>query len=214
MTLSVAVAQLAGFVLFSGGSVCFVWMAWAEDWVLPLQLGCATWIGGCMPYLWVSLRNEYLGEGGHLSNTLQVGGMLGWAVGSAFAFHDDLDFGLQVTNGGFLAGSACLLSDALWQARQLLAPAPVARDERASLLADLLAGVFYMLAGGFGGYATQSVELIRFGNVCWLVGSLISGVRPCLALCGKRPGYGSGAPARRTCTKSVELEAGCTTSAV
>ena len=52
---------------------------------------------------------------------------------------------------------------------------PVDRDERISLAADMTAGVFYVLAGGFGGYAVDSTELMRFGNVCWLVASLRPG---------------------------------------
>ena len=52
--------------------------------------------------------------------------------------------------------------------------------EQVSLSADLIVGVF-MLAGGFGGYAVDSMELMQFGNVCWLVGSLISGTRPIIA---------------------------------
>ena len=179
----VPLVQLLGAILFSVGSACFVWMAWADEWVLPLRLGCALWIAGCVPYVFLALRSELLREatelGDHLSVALQIGGMLGWAIGSAFSFLDDLDFGLQVTNGGFLAGSACLFLDALLQARAL----PRAeRDEQASLLADLIAGVFYVLAGGFGGYAVESVALMQFGNVCWLAGSLVSAVRPCLAL--------------------------------
>ena len=111
--------------------------------------------------------------------------MLSWAFGSSFAFHDDLDTALAVTNGAYLAGSACLLSDALLQGRPLCSAGPSARDEQISLLADLLAGLFYVLAGGFGGYATD-LALLRFGNCCWLVGSLISGVRPSLALAASR----------------------------
>ena len=80
---SVAVSQLVGAMLFSCGSACFVWMAWVVDWVLPLKLGCAVWIVGCVPYLWPPLRNSYLGiKGTRVSNGLQVGGMMCWAVGS------------------------------------------------------------------------------------------------------------------------------------
>ena len=158
-------------------------MAWVwttDYWVLPWRLGAGLWIGGCVAYLWPPLRSEYLRDGGHVSNALQVGGMLGWAVGSAFAFHDDTDIGAQACNAGYLGGSALLLLDALLQARQL-SSATCSRGEKVSLIADLLAGIFYVLAGAFGGYATH-LSLIRFGNVCWLIGSVISGVRPCLAL--------------------------------
>ena len=65
--------------------------------------------------------------------------------------------------------------------------------------ADLIAGVFYVLAGGFGGYAVDSMELMQFGNVCWLVGSLISGTRPILALCR---------PAAATKATDVEMRNG------
>ena len=189
---SAAIAQLVGAGLFILGSACFVWAAWAEDWVTPFQIGCGIWLAGSMPYLWLPLRSEYLGtdSGGstaarfaaHLSNMLQVAGMLSWVVGSGFAFHDDLDAGLIFTKAGFLAGSACLLCDAILQARELRS---VTRDERSSLLADMLAGVFYMLAGGLEGYA-EDLGLMRFGSCCWLVGSLCSGVRPCLALSAGR----------------------------
>ena len=205
---SIAVAQLVGFVLFSIGSACFVWMSWVDDWVLPLRLGCGLWIGGCVPYLWPPLRNAYVGPSPrtHLSNALQVIGMLCWAVGSACAFHSDLDTYIWYTNGGFLSGSVCLLSDALLQCSPEWPNGPGTRDEQVSLLADLFAGLCYVLAGGFGGYATEP-GLLRFGNACWLVGSLISGTRPCLALCAKNE---SDSP---TC-KSVELEAvACSTSA-
>ena len=175
------IVQLVGAVLFTFGSACFVWQSWVDDWLLPMRIGCAAWIGGAMPYFLPPLRNEYYGEGSHLSNALQVGGMLGWAIGSSFAFLDDLDTGLPVTNGGFMAGSACLLVDALLQARHLRSGAATPRNEKISIVADLLAGMFYVLAGAFGGYATE-VGLLRFGNVCWLVGSLFSFARPCLAL--------------------------------
>ena len=198
--ISVALSQLVGAILFSLGSACFVWSAWADEWVTPWRIGCALWIGGCVPYFWPPLRNERLGEGTHISNALQVIGMLAWAVGSGFAFHHDVDFGMQVTNAGYLIGSACLLLDPLLQARQLFS-ATTAGDEKVSLVGDLLAGLFYTLAGAFGGYASD-VALIQFGNVCWLVGSLISGTRPCVALYARRGGATSaGAPA-----KSVELE--------
>ena len=55
---SVTIAQLIGAVLFAVGSAFFVWMAWADDWVLPWRVGCALWIVGCVPYLWPPLRQE------------------------------------------------------------------------------------------------------------------------------------------------------------
>jgi len=202
--VSVAVTQLIGAVLFAAGSACFVWMAWADEWVLPWRIGCVLWIFGCVPYLWPPCRQEYFGPrtaAAHLSNVLQVCGMISWAVGSAFAFLDNVDTAMQVNAAGYLAGSACLLCDAVLQARAFCSASPVPRDERFSLLADLFAGLFYVLAGVFGGYA-KDTALLRFGNVCWLVGSLISGVRPCLAiLAGMRRGRPT---AGRTC---VELEA-------
>ena len=169
-----------------------------------------------MPYLWPPLRNQRVGAGTLVSDALQVGGMLSWMVGSAYGFHSNLDdIGLPVTNGGFLAGSSCLLADALLQARQFRLATPIERDEKVSLLADLLAGVLYVLAGGFGGYAMET-GLIRFGNCCWLAGSLIGVTRPCLALT-------KGVRKRRAAcahpADSVELQAattneGTTTSAV
>ena len=212
--LLVAVAQLVGAILFSIGSACFVWMAWADDWVLPLRLGCGFWIGGCLPYLWPPLRQELFEPRtavASLSDALQVGAMLSWAIGSGFAFREDLDEALKVTNGGFMAGSACLLCDALLQTAQACCSVPaVDRDERISLAADAIAGVLYVLAGGFGGYAVDSTELLRFGNVCWLLGSLISGTRPCLTISALRrkraPGSRQGHPSAST-PKSMELEA-------
>lgn len=201
----IAVAQLVGATLFSIGSACFVWMAYVDEWLLPLRLGCAFWLGGCVPYLWPPLREELRGTDAHASNVLQVCGMLAWAVGSAFAFLDDLDTALEVTDGGFLAGSVCLLCDPLLQAHaQHRSGTPADRDERASLLADVLAGLFYVLAGAFGGYA-EDLGLVRFGNCCWLVGSLISGTRPCLALFA-RARRGRAASAKSAVLR-VELEA-------
>ena len=55
---SVTIAQLIGAVLFAVGSAFFVWMAWADDWVLPWHVGCALWIVGCVPYLWPPLRQD------------------------------------------------------------------------------------------------------------------------------------------------------------
>ena len=211
---SVAIAQLIGAVLFSCGSACFVWMAWVDDWVLPLRLGCGAWIGGCLPYLWPPLKQELLGSlttVAHASNALQVGGMLSWAIGSAFAFRDDLDSALLVTNGAFLAGSVCLLCDSLLQAWPFCSTTPSTRCKQISLLLanlDVHAGLFYVLAGGFGGYASET-SLLRFGNCCWLVGSLISGVNPCLALyAGAQGGERSScAPPAGDTPKTVELEA-------
>ena len=187
---SIPIAQLIGAVLFAFGSACFVWAAWAEDWVQPFRVGCMAWICGCLPYLWPPLRNELADVGtgadastaerfaAHLSNALQVAGMLSWVVGSAYAFQEDIEVGIVVTKAAYLTGSACLLCDALMQAREFGA---ASRNERVSLLADVLAGLFYVLAGGFEGYATE-VGLMRFGSCSWLVGSLFSCVRPCLAL--------------------------------
>ena len=211
---SVAIAQLIGAVLFSCGSACFVWMAWVDDWVLPLRLGCGAWIGGCLPYLWPPLKQELLGSlttVAHASNALQVGGMLSWAVGSAFAFRDDLDSALLVTNGAFLAGSVCLLCDSLLQAWPFCSTTPSTSGKQISLLLanlDVHAGLFYVLAGGFGGYASET-SLLRFGNCCWLVGSLISGVNPCLALSAGAQGgeRSSCAPPAGDTPKTVELEA-------
>ena len=79
---SVAISQLVGAVLFTFGSACFVWAAWAEDWVQPFRVGCMAWICGCLPYLWPPLRNELADVGtgadastaerfaAHLSNAL------------------------------------------------------------------------------------------------------------------------------------------------
>ena len=180
--MSVPVSQFIGAVLFSYGSACFVVMAWVEDWVLPLRMGCAAWICGCTLYLWPPLRQELSKDGKHhASNFLQTAGMLSWAVGSAFAFDDDqIVAGLPATNAGYLAGSACLLFDALLQSRQFCLATLSSRNERISGIADVIAGFFYTLAGGFGGFSTK-LELIQFGNCCWLVGSVISFVRPCLA---------------------------------
>ena len=211
--LVVAAAQLVGAILFSIGSACFVWMAWVDEWVLPLRLGCGFWIGGCLPYLWPPLRQELfepLTAVAHLSDALQVGAMLSWAVGSGFAFCDDLDEALKVTNGAFLAGSSCLLCDALLQASNAFRSiAAIDRDERISLATDAIAGIFYVLAGGFGGYAVGSTELLRFGNVCWLAGSLISATRPCLAVsAGRRSRRRTAGRRAAACApKSVELEA-------
>lgn len=220
---SVAIAQLIGAVLFSCGSACFVWMAWVDDWVLPLRLGCGAWIGGCVPYLWPPLRQELLGSlttVAHASNALQVSGMLSWAVGSAFAFRDDLNTALLVTNGAYLAGSACLLVDALLQAWPFCSSTPSTGGQQISQLLtnlDVHAGLFYVLAGGFGGYASET-SLLRFGNCCWLVGSLISGVNPCLDLSAgaQRRERASCAPPVGETPKGVELEAkaACTVSAV
>ena len=58
---------------------------------------------------------------------------------------------------------------------------PITRNDRASLAADVLGGYFYVMAGAFGGY-TKDIGLIRFGNICWIPGSLFYFVRPCLAL--------------------------------
>ena len=81
--------------------------------------------------------------------------------------------------------------------------------------ADVIAGVFYVLAGGFGGYAVSSTELLRFGNVCWLVGSLISGTRPCLAVSSgmRSRRRTAGRRAAAYAPKSVELEAEAVVSA-
>ena len=216
---SVAIAQLIGAVLFSCGSACFVWAAWVDDWVLPLRLGCGFWIGGCVPHLWPPLKQELLGSltaVAHASNALQVGGMLSWAVGSAFAFRDDLDTALLVTNGAYLAGSACLLCDALQQAWPFCSNTPSTCGKRVWLLLanlDVHAGVFYVLAGAFGGYASEAA-LLRLGNCCWLVGSLISGVNPCLALCAgaQRGARASSAPHAEDTPKNVELEAKAATA--
>ena len=54
----VAIVQLIGAILFSIGSACFVWMAWADEWVLPLRLGCGLWIGGCVPYTFLAVRGS------------------------------------------------------------------------------------------------------------------------------------------------------------
>ena len=171
---SVAISQLLGAVLFAFGSACFVWSSWVDDWVLPMRIGCGSWIGGCVPYLWPPLVNERkpAAERMHISNVLQVCAMLSWAVGSAFAFVDDIDSALPVVSANYLAGSTCLLCDALLQGQLAMtlaqlnsAAAPIARDERVSLVADVLAGIFYVLAGAFGGYATLP-GLLRFGNAC------------------------------------------------
>ena len=71
----VAIAQLLGALLFAAGSACFVWMAWVDDWVTPWRIGCALWIGGCVPYLYPPLASECDGADAfdHVSNVLQVG---------------------------------------------------------------------------------------------------------------------------------------------
>ena len=42
---------------------------------------------------------------------------------------------------------------------------------------DTLAGVCFCVAAGFGGYSTVR-DLVIFGQVCWLAGSLLGFVRP------------------------------------
>ena len=120
----------------------------------------------------------------------------------------------------YLAGSACLLVDALLQAWPFCSSTPSTGGQRISQLLtnlDVHAGLFYVLAGGFGGYASET-SLLRFGNCCWLVGSLISGVNPCLDLSAgaQRRERASCAPPVGETPKGVELEAkaACTVSAV
>ena len=181
MASSSVVAQLIGATLFTLGSGCFAWQAFVDDWVDIFKTGCALWIGGCVVYLWPPLYNQYNKKGVRIGDLLQLAGMVAWIVGSAYGFHDDLDsVGLPVVRGGFLAGSVCLLLDALLQVLHA-ARTPGAQNEMFSVAADVLAGLFYMIASVLGGFATD-IRLVRIGNLCWIPGSLLYFVRPCLAL--------------------------------
>ena len=86
----IAITQLLGAILFTIGSAAFVWMSFAEEWVLPLRLGCGLWIGGGLLYLWPPLRSEWFGTNVHASNALQTCAMLNWVVGSAFSYAADV----------------------------------------------------------------------------------------------------------------------------
>ena len=76
------------------------------------------------------------------------------------------------------------------------------------------AAVLYVLAGGFGGYGPSS-GLLRFGNCCWLLGSLISGTRPCLSLYSACACASTvvGAGAHDTCSTSGSVELNAKTEA-
>ena len=83
----------------------------------------------------------------------------------------------------YLTGSAFLLVDAFFQFHlQRYFLTVLVSDERSAVLADFIAAVFYVIASAFGGYATRPM-VIRVGTCCWVVGSLISTVRPCRFLC-------------------------------
>ncbi len=167
-----------------------------NDWLLALRIGAGTWIAGCVPYLWPPLKmylpsksgsgsDEKMSWNDHAGAFLQTAGMVAWAIGSAYAFRASVEKdGSSETDVGYLIGSSCLLVDALVQ-MYCSHMATVESDERKSMYGDLAAGVFYVVAGALSLTCCDNAALLglfQFGNCCWVVGSVFSFTRPCLAL--------------------------------
>lgn len=165
-TTRILVAGFVGGLLFSVGSACFVASSFITDWLPSFRAGCIIWIVGCLPYVYLSLLDVCSSRWRVLSVVLQNGGLGCYVVGCILGLLKTPP--LVEINAIFAAGSASLTVDIL------IADAIRPRPERCGKLSNLqlLACAFFCLAAGFGGYST-GVALIRFGQFCWLIGSMI-----------------------------------------
>ena len=168
-----AAAELVGALLFCGGACFFIAQAFVTDWVGPFRAGCGIWIAGCVPYTLLALLGAQSAP--LLRSALVVGGMLCYATGCALAFSADVNAAVRWINLLFAIGSPLLLADATLELRRQW-PRP-----DASSAAEITAGGFFCAAAGLGGYS-PSQGVVRFGMCCWLLGSLLYLVRPCVGL--------------------------------
>lgn len=140
--------------------------------MLDYKLGCACWLPGCILYLvpicvsLVASRRVFSG-----SDVLQSASMIIWLAGCCLPFVEDAptkNHYVPEVNLLFLVGSAGLFLDAV----RVEARTQTNDPTYATCVVELLGSIAFMLAGGMGGYCTDTVQ-IRFGLWQWLVGSVL-----------------------------------------
>uniref|UniRef100_A0A7S0LJ12 Uncharacterized protein n=2 Tax=Coccolithus braarudii TaxID=221442 RepID=A0A7S0LJ12_9EUKA len=169
-----ALVGLAGGTLFSIGSGCFIAQSFvtSDDWLLIYRAGCGCWVVGCCPYVLLSI---FVGRSqpllccySHvpLMVIVQVGGLSCYITGCILGYVDPIHAVIPSTNLLFAVGAGSQLLDAVVDAAR--------RRHRTidlAVVVEIVAGAFFCLAAGLGGYASH-VSLVRIGMTCWLIGSL------------------------------------------
>lgn len=163
-------AAAIGATCFSLGACFFIVQSFQEDWLPLFRVGCIVWLVGCAPYLALALA--YARKAALSSTMLLVTGLTTYVVGCVFGLRTDIDEALPAINACFAVGSALLLVDsALEMRRQWPRPDCVC-------VAELLAGSFFCVAAGLGGYG-PTLLIVQVGLCCWLAGSILYYARPC-----------------------------------
>ena len=172
-----------GALLFAVGSVFLIVQAYAEELNLSpaeseshFRLGCLLWTIGCFPYLALALSLRYVPYWRDkmrsigrvpLTSSMQLFGLVCYILGSApGAFAVDVWAAMPIINFFWSVGSVFLIVDPVLELSSRWSKV----CGRTSA-AEVSGGVFFCLASGFGGYHPD-VSGVRFGMVCWLLGSL------------------------------------------
>ena len=168
-------AAVIGATCFSLGACLFILQSFQENWLPVYQVGCITWIVGCMPYLALALAN--VRKVALSSTVLLVSGLTTYVVGCVLGLRPDIDEALPAINACFAVGSVLLLVDSVLELRRQWAQPDLV------CVTEFLAASFFCVAAGLGGYG-PTLFLVQVGLYCWLVGSLLYYAKPC---CMPRP---------------------------
>ena len=172
-----ALTGVAGGALFTAGSCCFIAQSFAGlQWIPIYRAGCGCWVVGCMPYILLSIfagRPEPLlrccCSRIPLTVPVQVAGLSCYIAGCILGFLDQVVAMLPSINILFAVGAGCQFLDAAVDTTMRYA---MSRKLDVGGAAETIAGVFFCLAAGFGGYGLHTT-IVRFGMTCWLIGSLV-----------------------------------------
>ena len=175
-----ALTGVAGGALFTIGSCFFISQSFATDWLQLYRAGCGCWIVGCCPYVQLSI---FVGRSqpllcccSHIPLTLilQVSGLSCYIAGCVLGFSDATHIFavLPHINLLFAIGAGCQFTDAVVETSRRMQRTVCKQPLDFAGTAEIVSGSFFCLAAGFGGYGEPHVTLVRFGMICWLIGSL------------------------------------------
>ena len=175
-----ALTGVAGGALFTIGSCFFISQSFATDWLQLYRAGCGCWIVGCCLYVQLSI---FVGRSqpllcccSHIPLTLilQVSGLSCYIAGCVLGFSDATHIFavLPHINLLFAIGAGCQFTDAVVETSRRMQRTVCKQPLDFAGTAEIVSGSFFCLAAGFGGYGEPHVTLVRFGMICWLIGSL------------------------------------------
>ena len=134
-------AAAIGATCFSLGACLFILQSFQENWLPVYQVGCITWIVGCMPYLALALAN--VRKVALSSTVLLVSGLTTYVVGCVLASAQTLIMRYLRSMPASAVGSVLLLVDSVLELRRQWAQPDLV------CLTEFLAASFFCVAAGW-----------------------------------------------------------------